>query len=79
LEEIDMKDLLKLAAMQLISAIVVYLILFLMGGLRSFIGWLIVLAAIAFILHRKQKIRYPWWREKMKQRLWSMLPRFDGR
>ena len=74
-----MKDLLKLAAMQLISAIVVYLILFLMGGLRSFIGWLIVLAAIAFILHRKRKIRYPWWWEKIKQRLWSILPRFDGR
>ena len=55
-----MKDLLKLAAMQLISAILVYLILFLMGGLRSFIGWLIVLAAIAFILNRKRKIRYPW-------------------
>jgi len=79
LEEIDMKDLLKLAAMQLISAIVVYLILFLVGGLRSFIGWLIVLAAIAFILNRKRKIRYPWWWEKMKQRLWSMLPRFDRR
>jgi len=38
LEEIDMKDLLKLAALQLISAVVVYLLLFLVGGLRSFIG-----------------------------------------
>jgi len=35
---------------------------------------LIVLAAIAFILNRKRKIRYPWWWEKMKRKLWSILP-----
>lgn len=74
-----MKDLLKLAALQLISAVIVYLLLFLVGGLRSFIGWLIVLAAIVFVLNRKRKIRYPWWWEKMKLKLWSFLPRFDGR
>lgn len=74
-----MKDLLKLAVLQLVSAVVVYLLLFLVGGLWSFIGWLIVLTAIMFILNRKRKIRYPWWLEKMRRKLWSILPRFDGR
>lgn len=71
-----MKDLLKLAALQLISAIVVYLLLFLVGGLRSILGWLIVFAAIVFVLKFKRKIRSPWWWEKMKRKLWSILPRF---
>jgi len=79
MEGIDMKDLLKLAALQLITAITVYLLLFLLRGLPAFVGWLIILAAIAFVLSRKRNIRYPWWCQKMKYMLQRILPRFDGR
>lgn len=74
-----MKDLLKLAALQLITAITVYLLLFLVGRLPAFVGWLIILASIVFVLTRKRNIRYPWWWEKMKYMLRRILPRFDGR
>jgi len=74
-----MKDLFKFAVLQLISAVVVYLLLFLMRGMPAFFGWLIILAAIAFTLKLKRKIRYPWWLEKVKTKLWSILPEFDGR
>lgn len=74
-----MKDLLKLAVLHLISAVVACFLLFLLRGLRPLIGWLIILAAVAFVLNCKRKIRYPWWLEKMRRKLWGILPRFDGR
>jgi len=74
-----MKGLLKLAVFQLLTAFAAYLLLFILGGLGSIIGWLAVIAAIAFAIKVMPKVRYPWWVEMATYKLRRFLPRFDGR
>ena len=70
-----MKGLLTLAALHLLCAITVYTLLLILGGLRSPAGWLIVVAAVAFTIWIKNKIRLPWWFVWLEMKLFSILSR----
>lgn len=71
-----MRDLLKSAAIQLLAAVAVYLILFLLGETLAFLGWLVILGAIVLFLVCKEKWPSPWWWQKAKRKLWDTLSHF---
>jgi len=70
-----LKDLLTLAVLHLLCAVIVYILLLFLGGLGSPAGWLIVIAAVVFTIWLKDKIRLPWWFVWLEMKLFSILPR----
>ena len=69
-----MKDTIKFFAMQLFVAIVVYFLLFALGGLRTFTGLLIVIAAIGFTIWFRRNVHSPWWLTWLEAKLLGILP-----
>jgi len=68
-----MKDTIKYVIFNLLVAITVYFLLFIVGG-RVLIGWVIIIAAFAFAVWFRRSIRSPWWLLWLEMKLFSILP-----